>query len=448
MTRRLPAALAAGLVLADSSIVTLALPEILGELDLTVAEVAWVLVSFNLALAAAALPGGLLARRGPRVALAAGIVVFAAACLLCALAERFGVLLAGRVVQGIAGAVVVAAALELLLRADRPRAVGTWATAGVLGAAVGPAAGGVLTDVLSWQAMFALQAPVALLALPAVAVGGRAAPVRAAPEARPAPPVAALAALALASAALAAALFLLVTMLIEGWRHSPAAAAGIVTVMPASALLAPWVARAVGAHDVAWRAASGAVLLAGGLAALGLLPDASPWWTVAPQVLVGLGMGLVVTGLTRLAVPDGPSAGHDASLTILARHAGVVAGLLLLTPVFTADLEAQQEPTEMAGLSELLDAPLPLTVKVRLATALADAVESADGRIPDLDPAFARAEAGPERAAALRELRAEIDEQLDRAGTEAFSRSFLVAAAFALLALVPIAVLGVRRPRR
>jgi MFS family permease len=443
VTRRLPLALAAGLVLADSSIVTLALPEILRELDLTVAQVAWVLVSFNVALAAAAVPGALLARREPRAAFAAGILLFAAACIGCSLADGLGLLIAGRVVQGIAGAVVLGASLELLLRVDAQRAVVTWAPAGVLGAAVGPAAGGVLTDVLSWQAMFALQAPVALASLAGLA----GLPARALPplgERRAPPAIAALLALALASAALAAALFLLVTMVIEGWRHTPAQAAAIVTVLPVSALLAPSVARAVGATEVVPRAAAGAVLLAGGLAALGLLPGSSPAWTIAPQVLVGLGLGLLVTGLTRVAVPEGATAARDASLTILARHAGVVVGLLLLTPVFTADLDAQQRPTEMAALSELLDAPLPLTVKVRLATALADVVEAADGRIPDLQPAFAKANAGPERAAALRELRAQMDEQLDRAGTEAFSRSFLVAAVFALLALLPIGFLRLR----
>jgi predicted MFS family arabinose efflux permease len=441
VSRRAPLALAAGLVLADSSIVTLALPDILRELDLTVAGVAWVLVSFNVALAVAAVPGAIVARREPRAAFAASLLVFAAACMLCAVADDLGPLLAGRVLQGVAGAVAVGASLELLLRVDAPRAVGVWASAGVLGAAVGPAAGGVLTDVFSWEAMFALQAPVALLALSGL-MGVPATAARTEAGGRDRPRVLALAALALASAALAAALFLLVTMVIEGWRHSPAEAAAIVTVMPVSALLAPRVARALGVSGVVPRAAAGAALLAGGLAALGLLPSASPWWTIVPQVLVGLGLGLVVTGLTRLAVPPGARTARDASMTILARHAGVVAGLLLMTPILSADLDAQERPTEMAALSELLDAPLPLTVKVRLATALADVVAETDDRIPDLDPAFAQADAGPDRAGAMRELRAAMDAELDRAGTKAFSRSFLLAAGLALLALVPIGLLG------
>ena len=98
----------------------------------------------------------------------AGVLVFAAACIVCAEANGLSTLIAGRVLQGLAGAVVVAASLELLLRLDPEGAVGTWATAGVIGAAVGPAAGGVLTDLLSWEAMFALQAPVALVALAGV----------------------------------------------------------------------------------------------------------------------------------------------------------------------------------------------------------------------------------------------------------------------------------------
>ena len=94
-------------------------------------------------------------------------------------------------------------------------------------------------------------------------------------------------------------------MIIEGWRHSPVEAALIVTVMPVSAILAPQLARLVGADDVVPRAAAGAVLLAGGLAGLGLLPSSNPAWTILPQVLIGLGLGLLLTGLTRVAVSHG-----------------------------------------------------------------------------------------------------------------------------------------------
>ncbi len=82
-------ALAVGLVLADSSIVVLALPEIYRELDTSVAGVTWVLVSFNLVMALAAVPAALLARRvGPGRAAAVGLAVFAGAGLACGARRR------------------------------------------------------------------------------------------------------------------------------------------------------------------------------------------------------------------------------------------------------------------------------------------------------------------------------------------------------------------------
>ena len=89
-------ALATGIVLADSAVVTLALPDILRELGAEVGEVAWVLIAFNLVLALAAVP----ASRAPaRAGTATGIVVFAAASAACALAPSLEVLIAARVAQ-------------------------------------------------------------------------------------------------------------------------------------------------------------------------------------------------------------------------------------------------------------------------------------------------------------------------------------------------------------
>ena len=75
---RVALAVAVGLVLADSSVVVLALPEIYRELDVSVSEVTWVLVAFNVVLAAAALPAAMAARRlGPARVTCAGLIVFA-----------------------------------------------------------------------------------------------------------------------------------------------------------------------------------------------------------------------------------------------------------------------------------------------------------------------------------------------------------------------------------
>ncbi|MEA2148796.1 MAG: hypothetical protein QOD69_626 [Solirubrobacteraceae bacterium] len=439
-------ALAVGLVLADSSVVTLALPAILREFDATVSAVAWVLIAFNLALALLALVGARVARGRARAALAVALVLFAAASLACAAAPSLGVLIAARSAQGVIGAVVVAAALELLVALNgRRRAIALWAAAGVLGSAVGPALGGFLTEAFSWQAMFVLQAPVALVALLAV----RGAAVAGAPAAggdRPA--IAPLVALALASAALSAALFLLVIMLIEGWRHAPGEAALTVTVMPIAAIAAGrWARRR---HDLA-PALGGCVLVAGGLAALGLLPGAHAAWTIAPQVAIGLGLGLALATLIGATVGDAGAVARPAAWTIGARHLGIVVGLLVLTPIFTADLEHVREPGEDAGLARLLDAPLPLRAKLDLARALDEQLAGgADQALPDIDRAFAAVDVPAPSRPALARLRTQLDDELDRAATKAFSRAFLAAALLAALAAgaVAVAVVARREPGR
>src|SRR5207237_4613321 len=91
-----------------------ALPQILARFHVAIATLAWVLTAFNLALALAALPAAFLARRRPALVFGVGTIVFAAASLVCAFVPSFGVLVAGRALQGVAGAAVVCAALQLL----------------------------------------------------------------------------------------------------------------------------------------------------------------------------------------------------------------------------------------------------------------------------------------------------------------------------------------------
>ncbi|MEA2142852.1 MAG: hypothetical protein QOI64_1282 [Solirubrobacteraceae bacterium] len=443
-------ALTVGLVLADSSVVTLALPAILRDFDASVNAVAWVLISFNLALALVALRGARLARGRAGPAFRISVPLFMVACIACATAPSLGFLIGARAAQGLIGAVVVAAALELLvLSTGRDRAVLLWAAAGVLGAAVGPALGGFLTEWLSWHAMFALQAPVALLGLlgargilmPDADLAAAAGAGTDVVVARSRPALAPLVALTLASAALSAALFLLVILLIEGWRHSPAEAALTVTVMPIAALVAGQWARV--RHGLV-PAIAGSVLVAGGLAALGLMPGAHAYWSLAPQLAIGTGLGLALATLIGASVGDAGAAdartaaaavAGPAAWTVAARHAGIVIGLLLLTPIFTADLESVRPPAERAGLSHVLDAPLPLPVKIDLARELDSEVQKAgDQELPDLDAAFADVEVSAAERPVVERLNEQLDEELDRGATEAFSRSFLIAALIALLA--------------
>ena len=425
--------LSVGLVLADSSVVTLALPEILAEFHVEVATLAWALTSFNLALALAALPAAFLARRRPALVFAVGVIAFAGASLACAFAESFDVLVGARAVQGVAGAAVVCAALDLLsgvMGADAP-AARVWALAGVLGASIGPAAGGILTQALGWESIFLVQAPVILVAL-SVLAGLRARPV-AEPAGRP--HFAANAALLLVSGALVAALFLLVILLINGWRIEPLAAGLIVTVMPLAAIAA---ARYGDSITPLWaRAASGTILISGGLAALGWLPHAGAAWTVPPQVAIGAGLGLALSALTERALAGRSAQAVHGGWTIAARHAGVVLGLLLLTPLFTADLERNEDDALAAGTSVVLDSRISPLRKLTVARDVLVAVDEAkdEARIPDVKEVVDH-EDDPEYV----ELGEELQDQLDRAVTNAFSRSFLAAAVLGLLALIPILI--------
>ncbi len=426
---------AVGVVLADSSIVILALPEILRQYDVTVATVAWVLTAYNLALGLAAVPAAYAARRHPRLVFVAGIAAFSAASLACALAPGLGTLLVARCAQAVGGALTVCAALELLpgLVGSEAAAARRWAAAGALGTALGPAAGGLLTQLISWEAIFVAQVPVVLAGL---AVAGTR-PVRAAARAGR-PHLAANAALVLISAALTAALFLVVLLMINGWGLEPVQAAVGVSVMPVAALLA---GRYLGGRGgPAGRAAAGAIGVAAGLAALGLMPGASVAWTLAPQVLIGLGLGLTVGALTEAALAGRSPQGVHGGWTLASRHLGVVLGILMLTPVFVADLDRQQERAQDAVTALLLDSRVAPATKIELARAGERVLAGADGQVPDLSPIFREVVPETDDRAEFDGLERALGEQLDRAATSSVARSFLAAAALALLALLPLAL--------
>jgi len=192
----------------------------------------------------------------------------------------------------------------------------------------------------------------------------------------------------------------------------------------------------------AWHAATGVTLVAGGLGALALLPRASAWLTVPPQVLIGIGLGAALPALIGAALADRHPLVRHGAWTIASRHAGVVVGLLVLSPLFSADLVTARDQALQAGAAILIDSKVPAGQKLTLARDVIAAADAAGGRIPDITPAFA----GRPQTPAFAAVQTGLQDQLDRAATHAFSRSFLAATAMALAALAMIGI-GWRRLR-
>jgi len=409
---------------ADSAIVVLALPDLLQQYDVSITTVAWVVTAYNVTLALGALalvPLG--ARVDPRLLALAGSLAFVAASLLCAVAPGVWWLIAFRAAQGVAAAALLVGALPVMSSLAPLRGATLWAGAGVFGAALGPALGGALTEVFSWRAIFYAQAPVAALGATAL-VGARGVTIPAL-ERAPRPRLASVA-LGLLSAALVGLLFLAVVQLIDVWRLSPLRAAAVVSVIPlATLIVAPPAARA-GLSGVA----SGSLLLASGLAGMAFLPAGNVAWIVATLAVAGAGFGLAMPALTRAA---------PGATAVWIRHAGLVAGLLVITPLLTTDLSAAGQKAELRGISTVLDAPVGANAKLRLAVQLAPVLaRPARKELPDFTKAVE-----PAHDAVLTAMGSRLDEVVKATVTRGFRGSFLIAAGFALVA----AALTVRRIR-
>jgi MFS family permease len=429
-------AVTVAMVLADSAVVTLALPDILQHLDASVGQVAWVLIAYNLVLGLGAVPAAMaFSRAQPRIFSATGIAVFAGASAVCAMAGSIDVLIVARCVQAVGGALALVGCLEQLVAEwGERRGVATWVTAGVVGTALGPVVGGLLTQAISWQAIFIVQVPIAVLAVPA-ALAVRMRPAAKVDRHRPA--VRANITLALMSAALTAALFLLVLLLVQGWGHSPATAAITVSVVPVAALAARPIARLFRPPPEV-EIMVGCFLVAGGLVGLAIPPSSDLAWTIAPQALVGLGLGLTVDRLTTRAMEMRLPRAQHAGWTIGARHVGVVLGLAILTPVFSADLRDAQVPAQQAITSVVLDAPLAPQDKIAVAEALGKQLSDQQDQVPDLHSAFASLNLDPASRPAARQLERDLNSQVERAATQAFRDSFLIGAGLAFLALLTV----------
>jgi MFS family permease len=160
--------LASSMAFIDGSALTVALPKLRTALGADLASVQWVLNGYMLALASLTLVGGGLADvHGKSRMLSIGCILFGAASAGCSLAPSAGWLVAARVLQGVAAALMTPASLALIgatyPKDERNRAIAVWAAASALTTAAGPVLGGWLTETFGWQAVFWINPPLALI---------------------------------------------------------------------------------------------------------------------------------------------------------------------------------------------------------------------------------------------------------------------------------------------
>jgi EmrB/QacA subfamily drug resistance transporter len=155
----------------DVTIVNVAFPDIQRDFaTASRADLSWVLNAYNIVFAALLVPSGRIADLvGRKRMFLTGVGAFVAASALCGVAPGPGWLVAARVIQAAAGAILVPTSLALLLPEFPPErratAVAIWSATGAVAAALGPSLGGVLVDQLGWRWVFFLNVPIGLAAL-------------------------------------------------------------------------------------------------------------------------------------------------------------------------------------------------------------------------------------------------------------------------------------------
>jgi EmrB/QacA subfamily drug resistance transporter len=165
------ACIAQFMVVLDATIVNVALPSIQRGLHFSTASLPWVVNGYTLIFGGFLMLGGRAADLiGRKRLFAAGIALFALASLLNGLAQTPTMLIVGRGLQGLGGALLSPAALSIITTtftetAERTKALGVWSAIAAGGGAVGLLLGGVLTDLASWQWVFFVNVPVAVAAL-------------------------------------------------------------------------------------------------------------------------------------------------------------------------------------------------------------------------------------------------------------------------------------------
>jgi EmrB/QacA subfamily drug resistance transporter len=158
------------MIMLDNTIVNVALPSIQRDLDIGISELEWVFNGYALTFGVLMLTGGKLADMlGRRRIFIVGLVIFTIASLFCGLATSAGWLIGARVVQGAGSALMNPATLSIITATFPPRqrgmAIGIWAGVSAMALAIGPLAGGLITQHIGWSWIFFINVPIGILAI-------------------------------------------------------------------------------------------------------------------------------------------------------------------------------------------------------------------------------------------------------------------------------------------
>jgi EmrB/QacA subfamily drug resistance transporter len=180
------------LVTMDNTIVNVAIPSIRTDLHASLAGLQWTVDAYILVVASLLMLSGSMGDRlGRRRVFRTGLTVFTLGSLLCSAAPSLPFLVGARMVQAVGGSMMNPVAMSIITNVfpdarERARAIGVWSAVSGLSIAIGPLAGGLLTETIGWRSIFWINAPIGIAA---IVLAGRFIPESRAPRPRRVDPV-------------------------------------------------------------------------------------------------------------------------------------------------------------------------------------------------------------------------------------------------------------------
>src|ERR1039457_5997608 len=348
--------LALAAVVAPMSSLNVALPDIALAIHATQTQLAWIIDAYSLAFASLLLAAGAIGDRyGRRLALIAGLTIFAAGPGVAMTARSASELIGLRAVLGLGAALVMPATLSTITATfaveQRTRAVSVWAAVAGGAAVLGLLATGILLEVWSWPSVFGLNVVLATAAL----VGT----IRFVPEsADPKAPRldvsgAVLAVIGMAAGSLSIFMqffalfgFIFIALQYLQFIRGDSGLISALSMLPMSATmlptsrLAPALMTRLGTRTVS---AAGLTLIAAALIVLAQLTSTSSYWLLAAGlILIGAGLGLAMTPATDGITSALPAArqGVASALNDLSRETGGAVGIAIMASILTATYQS------------------------------------------------------------------------------------------------------------